>query len=351
MSTVDSFGRRVFAAALGTGELRRGASRRGVRPRGVSRRHYEPWRRCLAALLRVDLPAAPYAGTPAISRAGGHGVLRPLALFVVLLGGPALIGSVLGRAGAIVGLLAGLTGVLYAYRSSDRLALRAMRARQADESEAPQLFQIVRELSEAAGQPMPDIYVSPTPAPNAFVVGRSRRNAAVCCTEGLLYVLSERELRGVLGHELSHIHNRDSLISSMVGTLAGMVLFLASILWMRPRSEDEDALGLAGTLLIVLLGGPFAASLIRLAVSRSREIEADSCGAALTGDPLALASALRKIDSGTRRLPLPVEPGLQVRAHMMIADPFRSETAVSRLFSSHAPMPERIARLERLAAD
>ncbi|MFD7560269.1 M48 family metalloprotease [Streptomyces sp. NPDC059835] len=274
-----------------------------------------------------------------------------MALLTAVLGGPALIGSSLDPAGALIGLVAALTSVIYAYRSSDRLALKAMRARLADESEVPELFRIVRELSATACQPMPEIYISPTQAPNAFVVGRSPQHAAICCTEGLLLVLDERELRGVLGHELSHIHNRDSLISSTVGTLAGMVLFLASLLWLRPgRSDDEDGLTLIGTLLIILLGGPLAASLIRLAVSRSREYEADSCAATLTSDPLALASALRKIDAGTRLLPLPVEPRLQVRGHMMIADPFRAETVMSRLFSTHAPMPDRIARLERLAS-
>ncbi|MFF1497174.1 zinc metalloprotease HtpX [Streptomyces sp. NPDC058304] len=277
--------------------------------------------------------------------------LKTAALIGGLSASTLAIGSIAGRVGVIVAFFVALAVNAYAFWNSDKLALRAMRARPVSEFEAPALYRIVRELSSAANQPVPRLYISPTEAPNVFAAGRNPRNAGVCCTEGILRVLDERELRGVISHELSHVYNRDVLFSSVVSVLASFVMFLATLAWLIPfgRSNDEDGSpGIFGMLIGILLL-PVGASLIQLAVRRSREYEADASGVRLTGDPLALASALRKLQAGTRALPLPPEPRLEAMNHMMIAYPFQGGGGLSRLFATHPPISERINRLEQMA--
>lgn len=267
-------------------------------------------------------------------------------LWAVLLGLGGLIGlNTRSSAPIWIMALVGVATTAYGYWNSGKIAIRSMAAYPVTEAQAPQLYQIVRELSVRANQPMPRIYLSPTMNPNAFATGRNPKNAAVCCTEGILQLLDARELRGVLGHELMHVYNRDILTSSVAAAVAGVITSVGQmLLFFGGDRRNSNPLAM----LAMALLAPFAASLIQLAISRTREYDADEDGSQLTGDPLALASALHKIEQGVRIAPLPQDQKLVNASHLMIANPFRGG-AMTKLFATHPPMRDRIARLERMA--
>ncbi len=299
---------------------------------------------------------------------------------VLLIAGCALLGvAAAGAGGAVVAIVIAVLLVVAVFASCDRLALSAMLARPVSEVEQPELYRLVRELSKAGRLPVPRLYLSPADQPNSFAVGRGPRTATVCCTEGLLRVLDEAELRGVLAHELAHVSSRDVLASSVSAGLATAITFPAGLArFVRPGkpagsgpvavgsaasdpaaagsvaagsvaagSDRGSGLGLVETLLMLVFG-PVAAIVVRLAVTREREYRADASGALLSGDPLTLASALRKIDAGTAELALAPDGPRTSVGHLMIASPFRPE-GFARLFLTHPPTGERVRRLEALA--
>jgi heat shock protein HtpX len=279
--------------------------------------------------------------------------LKTAVLLTLLSGLILVIGSRFGSGGLWIALVAALAINGGSYFFSDKLALRSMQARPVSEAEAPALYRIVAELAQVNRMPMPRLYVSPTMQPNAFATGRSPRHAAVCCTEGILALMDERELRGVLGHELAHVANRDILISSVAAGLATVIMFVARMAWFAQlfgggRGDDREGGGMESLALIIL--GPMAAGMMQMALSRSREFQADATGARVTGDPLALASALRKLHAGAEARPLPATPGLATTSQLMIANPFGGRVGgLGRLFSTHPPMEERVRRLEEMA--
>jgi heat shock protein HtpX len=261
-----------------------------------------------------------------------------------------LVGSIFGRGGLFIGL--GLALVLNgaAYFFGDKAALGAARAQEVTPEEAPMLHQLADRLSQQYRVPKPRVYVSPDPSPNAFATGRNPKHSAICVNEGLIRILNPDELYGVLAHEFAHVRNRDILISTVVAVMAGAITLLANIaqwglFWGGGQDERDNPLGIFGVLLLVILG-PIAALLIQLAVSRSREYEADHTGAEVSHEPLALASALRKLQRGAEVVPSPVaQPAF---AHLYIVNPLSGQT-LAGLFSTHPPLEERIRRLEAMA--
>ena len=286
---------------------------------------------------------------PAADRAGAvAGLATALA---VLVAGCALIGvGAAGTGGAVVAIAVAAAATAVVWTSCDRLALSAMLARPVGEVEHPELYRLARELSKAGRLPVPQLYLSPAEQPNAFAVGRNSRTAAVCCTQGLLETLDEDELRAVLAHELAYVSGPDLLASSVSAGLAAVIMFPASLArFLRPPPAAAGGPGLGAlesALLLVL--GPIAAVIIRLAVSRERIYRADATAALVAGDPLELAGALRTIEAGVTELALAPDGRRLAVGHLMTASPF-GLAGVARLFETHPPAGERIRRLEALA--
>ncbi|MDK9691250.1 zinc metalloprotease HtpX [Azospira sp. APE16] len=257
-------------------------------------------------------------------------------------------GAVGGAQGMVIALLLGGAMNVFAYWNSDKMVLRMYNAQQVDEASSPYLYNMVKELAGRAGLPMPRVYIIDEAQPNAFATGRNPENAAVAATTGILQMLSQRELRGVMAHELAHVQHRDILISTISATMAGAISALANIaMFFGGRDEEGRPANPLASILVALLA-PLAASLIQMAISRAREFEADRGGAQISGDPLALADALAKIDAYARGIPMPAAEAHPETAQMMIMNPL-SGGGLAGLFSTHPATEERIARLRQLA--
>lgn len=264
-----------------------------------------------------------------------------------------LIGNAVGgRSGVMLFFVIALGMNFITYFFSDSIAIKMTRSRPVTENEAPELYAIVRNLSERAGIPMPRIFITPSAQPNAFATGRGPTHAAVAVTEGIMGLLSRTELEGVLAHELGHVKNRDVLIGTIAASLAGAITMIANMLqWGLifggiGGSDDEGGsgiLGLAGTLLMIVLA-PIAAMLIQMAISRSREFEADADGARIAGSSAGLAGALLKLERGAKQIPMQVNPAA---SHLFIVNPLSGQS-MARLFSTHPPIEERVRRLEEM---
>lgn len=268
-------------------------------------------------------------------------------ILIAALGGAfVLVGSIWGTGGMVLALAIALIFNFSMYWFSARIAIATTRSKPVTEQEAPDLYRIVRELAQTNQMPMPQIYISEMQQPNAFATGRNPENAAVSVTRGILQLLDERELRGVLAHELSHVANRDILISSIAAAIGMSITFLARFALFFGGGDDDNPLGAFGLIFAWLLA-PIAAAIIQMAVSRSREYQADESGAILSRDPDALASALRKLEATAKQVPVPASVS-PAEAHLFIVNPFRGRQAarsLASLFSTHPPTEARVARL------
>jgi heat shock protein HtpX len=276
--------------------------------------------------------------------------MRTLKVFVLMAGLTALLVALGqwagGTSGAVMGLVfAGLMN-FGAYYWSDRFVLRMYGADVVDERQAPRLYRMVDRLRQRAGLPMPTVAVARHAQPNAFATGRNAEHAVVCVTEGLLNVVSEQELEGVIAHELAHIKNRDMLISTVAATMAGAISHIAWMLMWFGGRDDEGHSNPVGALAMMIVA-PLAAGMIQMAISRQREFEADRVGAEISGKPLALASALRKLDAHARRIPMQVDPAVAPLAQV---NPLAAMGGgIGRLFSTHPPTEQRVAKLVELS--
>ena len=270
-------------------------------------------------------------------------LLTTLTLLMVAMGS-----AIGGRGGMFIAFLMACGMNVFSYWFSDKIVLRMYGAQEITERQNPPFYQMVRRLTARAGLPMPKVYIIPSDSPNAFATGRNPEHAAVAATEGIMRILTPEELEGVMAHEISHVANRDILISTIAATLAGAISMLGNMLqWgalFGSRSDDDEGGGLIGSLAMAIIA-PIAAMLIQLAVSRSREYLADEGGAKLCGQPRALANALRKLESGSRMLPM--TEARPATAHLFIVNPLTGG-GMMQLFSTHPPMEERIARLEAM---
>ena len=260
------------------------------------------------------------------------------AMFGLVLGLGSLIG---GRQGLIIAFVIGGAMNFIAFFFSDKIALAAMKAQEVDEQSAPDLYEMVARLAKNAGLPMPRVYICPQAAPNAFATGRSPARAAVAVTQGALKLLSYEELEGVMAHELAHVKNRDTLISTIAATVAGAISFLGHWAFMFGGGNQREGGNILAVLAMMILA-PIAAALIQMAISRSREFVADHDGAVIAGSPLGLIGALRKLDAVSRRVPM--ENEMPAQNHMFIVQPFSRESMAS-MFSTHPATEQRIAKL------
>jgi heat shock protein HtpX len=267
-----------------------------------------------------------------------------LTVLLVMIGG-----AFGGRQGMMIAFIFAAAMNIFSYWFSDKIVLRMYKAQEVTEREAPVLYGVTRDLAMKMSLPMPKVYVIPSDAPNAFATGRNPKHAAVAATQGIIRLLSREELAGVMAHELAHVQNRDILIGTIAATIAGAISMLANMAqWALifgggRRSDDESPGGTIGAIAMIILA-PIAAALIQMAISRSREYQADATGARICGNPLWLANALRKLHLGSQRIPMDANPAT---AHMFIVSPLRGGGLV-RLFSTHPPMEDRVARLEAM---